>query len=374
MPSDRPFIISRVSVRGQFYVRLEHDQWTFARERAAAYDGAIVPARYGAPYPPGHPSFGQDPSRLASAVVGVRKALVIEPDTPALCSRGVVRYPSATRLRATAAATAVELPLTVDQLKDSVRRDAFVDASMQDQRLARAVAGPHLEFRSATDARLELNLVMLRRTVASAGTQVPIAFIQVTRTRLLGGVVAEVAPQYAATGIRRVFLRVREVGEDMSASEFEAYLEVIDAFVDCGVDLVADCVGRVGPLLVHEGALGFSSGGMFHRRVAKPLLASGGGNGGAAVSIESPHGWSEIARDSEEAASVASCPVAGCRLVAPDVTLDDIREHRLHTLRRRGLLAVDQDTAELIRELRATGQSQARELADVLAVRHRRAA
>jgi hypothetical protein len=300
--------------------------------------------------------------------------LVVEPDTPALCSRGVVRYPSAARLRATAAATAVELPLTADQLKDTARRDAFVDASMQDQRLARAVAAPNLEFRSTTDVRLDLNLAMLRRVVASAGIQVPIAFIQVTRACLLNGVLAEIARPYAATGIQRVFLRVREVGEDASALEFEAYLKVIDAFAECGLDLVADCVGRIGPLLVHEGALGFSSGGMFHRRVAKPLLASGGGNGGAAVSIESPYGWSEVARNDEEATSLATCPVAGCRLRAPDVTLDDIREHRLHTLRRRGLLAVEQDTAEMVRELRGTGQSQARELADVLAARHRLAA
>lgn len=361
-----------VSIRGQFYVRLEHDQWDFAGERRDAYDGALVPVRYLAPYPPGHPSEGQPADRLARAVVVARRALIVDPDTPALCSRGAPRYAGAARLRATGAAGQIELPLTVDQLRVAVVRDAFVDASMHDQRLARAIAAPHLEFESATDERLALNLQMLRRVVQSTATQVPIAIVQMTRNRLLRGVVAGVAAQYAATGIQRVFLRVRGVGEDASGRELEAYLAMIDAFADCGVDVVADAVGRLGPVLVQGGALGFSSGsGVCFRRVATPLLARGGGGGGGKIGVEIAGRWAEVSRD--DAASVV-CREPGCRVGQPEATIDDVREHRLHTLRRCAREAVDSDPSAIIRSLRASGQPQACEWADVLERRQRRAA
>ncbi|MDQ3676483.1 MAG: hypothetical protein M3401_06710 [Actinomycetota bacterium] len=361
-----------MSIRGQFYVRLEHDQWEFARERRAAYDGAIVAARYLAPYPVGHPSEGQPADRLAQAVVTAGRALVVDPDTPALCSGGAPRYSSAARLRATGAASQVRLPLTVDQVRDVAARDAFVDASMHDQRLASVVAAPHLEFRSPSDERLTMNLQMLRRVVRSAATQMPIAFVQVTRERLLRGVVAKVAAQYASTGVERVYLRVRGVGEDASGLELDAYLTTIEAFAASGMDVVADAVGRLGPVLIGGGALGFSSGGgACFRRVAKPLLAAGGGGGGEKVGVELAGRWTEVPR--EEAAR-AACPEGGCRVGRPDATIDDVREHRLHTLSRLAREAVDSDPAAMIRSLRASGLRQAREWAEVLERRERRAA
>ncbi len=360
--------------RGHIFARLEHDQWDFARERARSFHGAIVAAKHLAPYPPTHPSAGQDHERLAKAVVDARRALVVDPGTPALTSRAVMRYPSAARLRATAAATAVALPLTVEQLHDESLRDGFVDGCMLDQCLARAVAAPYLEARSQGDARHAVNLQMLRRVLRSAGAQVPVAFIQVTRDRLLRGLLSELASDYSANGVERVFIRVRGVGEDASAIEFRAYLEALDAFTACAIDVVPDCVGRLGPLLVHEGAIGFSTGTMFFRTVAAPLLAKGGGAGGASVSIESSDGWCEIPRDSDQVATMEPCPEPGCRAGTPYAELDDLREHRLHTLARLAREAAERDTGDLIRSLRSSGQARAREQAEVLAERHRRVA
>jgi hypothetical protein len=289
-----------------------------------------------------------------------------------MLATGSARYDSAARLRATAAASVVDLPLTVEQLRSARRRDAFVDASMQDQRLARAVASPHLEFRSEEDERLTINLIMLRRAVTSAGAQMPVAFIQVTRAVLMRGVLRDVTRRYAATGVQRVFIRVRGLGEHASANELSAYLDAVEAFRACGVDVVADCVGRLGPLLVHGGALGFSSGGMFFRRVGVALLSAGGGGGGMPVSIE--YRWGDVERGGEAVTDLGPCPVAGCRLTAADATLDDVREHRLHMLRHLGRLASEQDTDELIRSLRSSGRAQPVAWADVLAARRRRAA
>jgi hypothetical protein len=361
-----------VLIHGQFYARLEHDQWQFARDRARAYDGAIVPARYVAPYPPGHPSEAQLADRLGQAVLDAGRALVVDPDTPALMSRGVVKYETAARLRQTAAARSIELPLTVAQLRAPAVGDAFADASMHDQRLAHAVAAPHLEFASVHDERLMINLRMLRRVVRSAGTQTPIAFVQLTRNRLLRGLGVAVASQYAATGVERVFVRVRDLGEDASAIELEAYLALVDAFSECCLQVVPDAVGRLGPILVHEGALGFSSGsGACFRRVAKPLLARGGGGGGAAIGVELAGSWSEAPRGGP---LEPACPEPGCRVGTPRATIDDVREHRLHTLRRLARRAAMADTGALISSLRASGQRHVRDWADVLERRHRRAA
>jgi hypothetical protein len=374
MLSALPPTIAGVVPRGQLYVRLEHDQWAFVDSRSHAFHGAIVPAKHLAAYPPGHQSFGQVPDRVAKAVIAAKRALVVDPGTPELSSKAVLRYPSAQRLRATGAASTVPLPLTVDGLGNAVLRDAFVDATMQDQRLARAVAPPYLEPRSRNDERHRVNLQMLRRVARTAGTQVPIAFIQVTLARLRDGLLIELAEDYAATGVGRIFLRVRGFGENAGAADFKAYLEALDALTGRDVDVVADCVGRVGPLLVHEGALGFSTGTMFFRSVAKPLLSRGGSGGGSALTIESPTDWCEIERGSDEAAALAPCPEFGCPVGRRPASLDDLREHRLHTLARQTREALAQDTSELVRSLRASGQHRASQYADVLAARRRRAA
>lgn len=279
-PSDPAETITSVLLRGQFYVRLEHDQWRFARERARAYDAAIIPARYCAPYPVTHPSAGQDHLRLATAVTEARRPLVVEPDTAPMLATGIARYDSAARLRATAAASVVELPLTVEQLRSAQRRDVFVDASMQDQRLARAVAPPHLDFRSANDERLTLNLLMVRRVVTAAAAQMPVAFIQVTRAVLMRGVLRDVARRYAATGVQRVFIRVRGVGEDASADELAAYLDAIEAFTECSVDVVADCVGasdRCSSMVGHSGSRPAACSSAALRRRCSPRAVGAGG-------------------------------------------------------------------------------------------------
>jgi hypothetical protein len=363
--------------RGQLYLRLEHDQWKFARKRGRSYYAAIVAAKQLAPYPPGHRSFGKEPDRLAVAVAQAKRALVVDPGTPQLTSTGVLTYKGARRLRATAAAQAMgdALPLTAETLRQSAQRDRLVDATMEDQRLAKAVAPPYLEPRSREDLRHQLNLLMLRRVVQSAGTQVPVAFVQVTLSKLRNGLLEEIAGDYAAAGAERIFLRVRGFGELAGAEDFGSYLDAIDAFAKHRLDVVADCVGRLGPLLVHEGALGFSTGTMIYRSVAKDLLHDGEGGSSQTLTVESPTGWYEIPRTSEAVAQIEPCPVDGCPVGhSTNVKLDDIREHRLHTFERHTQQAIKQETPEFAQALRQTGQAGLARYAAVLEERYRRAA
>jgi hypothetical protein len=112
---------------------------------------------------------------------------------------------------------------------------------------------------------------------------------------------------------------------------------------------------------------------MFFRSVAHALLSAGGGAGGAAVSIESYSGWCEFEREGDEAADLGPCPESGCPIGrVENPPLDDLREHRLHTLGRLAREAAEQDTPAMVRSLRASGQPRAGEWADVLDERAQR--
>jgi hypothetical protein len=131
----------------------------------------------------------------------------------------------------------------------------------------------------------------------------------------------------------------------------------------------------MGPLLVHGGAHGFSTGTMFYRTVAKPLLSRGGGGGGISLTIEAPSGWYAVARDVAAAGQIGVCPEPRCPVGRRRwASLDDLREHRLHTLSRLAAQAAVHDTPTLVQMLMQSGQSAMAAYAAVLAERDQRAA
>ena len=213
---------------------------------------------------------------------------------------------------------------------------------------------------------------MTRRCVASAARQLPVAFVQVTLAALLDGVLSRLAPAYAATGVTRAFARVRGLdAEQASAPEFSAYLNAIAAFTAVGVELVPDCVGRLGPPLVAGGAASFSTGPVHFRRVPQALLNKSGG-GGIEVFYEVPGGFHAVARSARHAA--APCFVPNCAAAASNVSLEELRLHNLHVLREEARLAAANDAAWYAARLIASGQPEAAVWADVLRERAQRAA
>jgi hypothetical protein len=351
----------------RLFFRPEHDQWSFASRRARAYDAAIIYARYLSPYPKGHPSYGKRGDRLATAVRTVERDVLIDPGTPSLMSRAVATHAKAARLRATPAARAVELPLTLDQLRRRKVLDGFVDACLQGQVVSANSAAPYLDFSSTNDERFEANLRMIKRTISTVGPQQAIAFVQMTSAKLRKGVLAETAPAIAATGVRQVILRVRDIGEVADSEDLDAYLRAQDAFLAAGLEVIIDCAGRLGPLFVHAGAAGFSTGPMHFRKVAQSLLAVGGGGGGSALRVEEYSAWRWVDRD-VIGTSELFCPVAGCAVRA-SAELDDIREHNLHVLRHLAREMATWDTAAVIKSLRSSGDEIASEWANVFARR-----
>lgn len=349
----------------RFFIRPEHNEWNFVGKSAAAYDGAIIPARYLSRYPEGSPSFEWPAVRLAEAVRQVDREVIVDPGTPALVSRSVVDSKAA-RLRATPAGQAIDLPLSLDSLADRGVRNHFVDATLEGQPFSDRKAAPYLDFTTIKGAAFQLNLQMIRRAMAISGPARTLVFVQVRFSRLLAGALAEAAPAIADTGATQVILRVRGFGEYSPPRELEAYLYALDAFLGAGLEVVIDCAGRLGPIFTHRGAAGFSSGSMFFRSVARDLFTLGGGGGGAALRYEVDGAWDWVER--AQIQSDAACPVMGCE-VGPGSSLDEIREHNLHLLRHMGVAAANWRTPELLASLRHSANPLAAAWASVLAQR-----
>ena len=358
---------------GQIYLRPRHDDLELVScPSPRPFGAAIFYARYLAPYPPDHPRAGQTTTELVDALRAAKVNYVIDPGTPALTKRDIATVREGARLRETAMVTAIDLPLHPDALRNGRRRERFVDDTMTMQAGAAAVAPPYLEYkRRGPDVR-RVNLAMLRRCVASASGQRPVAFIQVTVAALLDGVLEGLAPAYAATGVTRVFVRVRGLNaEEASAREFSAYVDAISAFNEVGVELVPDCVGRLGPPLVAGGASSFSTGPVNFRKVPRALLNKSGG-GGVEVFYEVAGGFHAIGRGGRHAA--ARCFVANCPAAAADVSLEDLRLHNLHVLREESRLAAANGSAWYAARLIASGQPEAVAWGEVLRERAQRAA
>jgi hypothetical protein len=336
-------------------LRPEHDEWAFVQKHGALFDVVLVPERYAAPFPKRHRLSGQDHERLVRAAKEDGGTLWRDPDTAGLRSLTIARLPRTARLLRTPASLSTGLPLDLQSLRDAGQRNALCDACLQAQSASEILAPPYFDFASTQDPWFQLNLQLVRRAVEAAGDQVPTAFLQVTANRLRRGTLVEAAPSYEATGVTRAVFRVRGLDAPRAAREdLRAYLEAIDSFEARGIEVFADCTGRLGPVLVAGGAHGFSTGTRFFQKVAAQLLSVGGGGGGQPLARQSPGGWSEVPRDESETAA-------------------DTRVSNLTALREHMLLAA-RDPDALIESLRRDGSSYAAGWAAELAARRRRAA
>jgi hypothetical protein len=359
---------------GQIYLRARHDELELVSSPSPRpFGAAIVYARYLAPYPPDHPRAGQTTTELVDALRAAQLSYVIDPGTPALTKRDIVTAKEGVRLRQTPMAAAVDLPLRPDDLRNRQRRERFVDDTLTMQAGAAAVAAPYLEYQRRGPAVLRANLAMTRRCVASAAGQLPVAFVQLTVAAMLAGLLNELAPAYAATGVTRVFIRVRGLdAEAATAREFAAYLDGIASFGAVGVEAIPDCVGRFGPALVAGGAASFSTGAVHFRKVPWPLLNKSGGGGGVEVFYEVGGGFQAVARSARHTAP--SCSVPHCLASSPSASLDDLRLHNLHVLRHESQLAAASGAAWYAARLIASGQPQAVVWGELLRARAQRAA
>jgi hypothetical protein len=353
----------------QFFYRVAiHEAKTVRDCRHDAFDAAIIKASYIAPHEAGKRS---EPVELRDALMSCGAPWLVDLCTPQLGEAEVLLDPGFSRLRESALGRVLPLPLDASRLENEEARDAFVEACAAFQAGAPIISAPYLELRADDDPRLEANLAMLRRIVGAAGDRLAVGFLQINLDGLNRGVAVRAARRYAETGVRLLFLRVRSFkAEEATEKHVLAYQAAVEAFAGCGIDVVADQVGRFGAVAVGLGAVGFSGGTQFFRSVPRKLVSTGGGGGGEKLPVEMPHQWRALPRD--RAPQQFECPLADCAVAAGDRSLEAIREHDLHY--QRYLAGLAADLPALIDDLRRSGRAEAAIWATVLARRLRRSA
>jgi hypothetical protein len=294
-------VVSRLP---QLVLRPQHDEFHLLAEHPELYEAALLKDSYLAPYSEDDRRKGEDPERLARAVAPDREVWR-DPDTAGLVSRTSARLPIGSRRREMPIVRQFGLPLDLRILARGSWKLA-VDLTLEAQAGAATRTPPYFDFGSRRSTALQLNLAMVRRTVAAVGDEVPTAVIQVSRHRLMTGLLAAVAGDYATTGAQRALLRVRGFdAERASREELTAYLDAAAAYRRRGIEVLPDCVGLLGPVFVADGAAGFATGTRFFRRVPGVLLSMPGGGGGEAIRELDPDTWEERPRDVNVQASDA---------------------------------------------------------------------
>jgi hypothetical protein len=326
--------------RGRFYLRCESDEWDFIEDlqRPLPFDAAVISDRYLANYPKDHARSGEPRDRLVSALERKSVRWSVDPDTARLEQKGSGHRQSP-RAANRPLAQALPLPLGAQRLAGQDAIDALVEAGALHQLGSRAFAAPYLEVSTLEDPRLAVNLRLLSRSRELAGDRALIAYLQIMRRNLLDGTAGAIVKRLADAGAAVIFVRVRRFEpETATPEEVLAYAGVIDAGTGAGVRMVADCVGRLGPVLVASGADGFATNAWRFRKVSDDLHPAGGGGGAGELLWEAPGATVGLAA-SEGRASV-SCQVVGCP--APDGPGDQhlaTRIHNLHEFQRAARLA-----------------------------------
>lgn len=367
-----------VGERSYIYFRPEHNEADLACAalRARAITVGLIRSKYLAPFPEGDERMGQDHEELATAFRKIDAPYLVDPDTPALLARGLGEEGVERRLRLTDAAQLFGLPLQLSTLRDDKKRLEFINANVGMQAGAAGIVAPYLEVHSKHDPRLGVNLDILRDTIAAVSDGRPVvAVIQTTGHRLRAGFVNEIAPIYAATGVRRVLLRVRRFDpEKATTSEVGAYLDTVGSFAALDVGAVPDCVGRLGPVLVAGGAHAFGTGSRFFRKVAESPIHNGGGGGGGDLHYEVPGRLRAVMVSARRSRAVPRCEVQGCAAAGSIVDPTAIRLHNLHTLNEMAKLAAHLGAAGFAAYLSDGGDEREGEWARVLRERLQRAA
>lgn len=316
--------------RGRFYLRCESDEWDFVSElkEPLPFDAAVISDRYLAEYPERHARFGEPRDRLVAALDNRGVRWSVDPDTARL-----EQAKSADRQRPRAGnrplARAVPLPITAARLGTQDSIDALVEAGAPHQLGSRAFAAPYLEVAGPDDPRLAINLRLLARSRELAGDSALIAYLQILRRNLLDGSAGEIAKRLAHAGAEVIFVRVRRFEpERATAEEVLAYADLIGTGARAGVRIVADCVGRLGPVLISTGADGFATNAWRFRKVSDDLHPAGGGGGAGELLWEVPGGATGLSASAVVAP--ASCQVEDCP--APEGPEADHVATRIHNL------------------------------------------
>ena len=271
-------------------------------------------------------------ARLKALLAKPSTVWFMDPETACLVDPEIRNEPGARRLRESAIAQSVKLPLQRDTLENDEIQQGLLEATWGLQAAAAALTAPYVRIARGDDTAVTLNLELLRRTALS-DDRPTVAVLEINIGAITTGWITGIARRLGEVGADVVLLRVVGCKEDASQRHAAAYLRLVRELRASKLQVICDQVGRLGPILVAGADAAFSTGSWHHRSVPRDLTPrSGGGGGSPAIPYELPGRWRSTAPSLARNLSTARCPVEDCRALEPDATPADQREHFLHTM------------------------------------------
>ncbi len=294
-------------------------------------------------------------ARLKGLLARPSTVWLMDPETACLVDPEILNEAGARRLRESAIALSVKLPLQRDTLEDDDIQQGLLEATWGLQAAAATLTAPYFRIAQGDDVAVTLNLELLRRTALS-DERPTVAVLEINIGAITSGWSNGVARRLAKAGADVVLLRVVGCKEDAPQRHATAYLRLACELRASKLQVICDQVGRLGPVLVAGAGAAFSTGSWHHRSVPRHLTPrSGGGGGSPAIPYELPGRWRSAAPSLARNLSTARCPVKGCLALEPDATPADQREHFLHTIVASAEDALTGDIDALISSLASSG-------------------
>jgi hypothetical protein len=294
-------------------------------------------------------------ARLKGLLAKPSTVWLMDPETACLVDPDIVNEPGARRLRESAIALSVNLPLQRDTLEDDEVQQGLLEATWGLQASAAALSAPYLRIARGDDAAVTVNLELLRRTALS-DDRPTVAVLEINIGAITSGWSTGIAQRLAKAGADVVLLRVIGCKEDAPQRHAAAYLRLARELRSSKLQVICDQVGRLGPVLVAGAGAAFSTGSWHYRSVPRDLTPrSGGGGGSPPIPYELPGRWRSTGPSLARNLSTAQCPVEGCRALELDATPADQREHFLHTIVASAEEALAGDIDALVSSLRSSG-------------------
>jgi hypothetical protein len=304
--------------------------------------------------------------RLQALLAKPSTVWFLDPETSGLVAPSILNEDGAVRLRATAVAQSVALPLDVDTLRDPVVQQGLLEATWGVQAGAVALAAPYFRLEHGDEMAVTVNLELLART-AVVDARPTMAVLETPVGVLTSGWLGGIGRRLRAAGADVVLVRVVGCREDAAPATVAAYLRLARELRGVSVEVICDQVGRLGPLLAAGAGVAFSTGSWHYRSVSRDLIPRGGGGGGSQpIRYELPGRWRAAAPELARSLPAARCPVQGCRALEADATATDQREHFLHTIVVLAHTVLAGDLEALIEALKRSGDSVAARWADAL--------
>lgn len=345
-------------VPGAAFLRPEGDDANFLVNRAprTGIAGYVMRPRQLGALATDDERYQQRQVRVQALLAEPSTVWLLDPETSCLTDQRVLADEGVViRIRATAIAQSVALPLDPHALTDADVQQSLLEATWGLQAGAAALTAPYLRLTAQDSTTTAVNLELLQRT-AAADDRPTMAVVEGSIATLTDSRLATLGHRLRAAGADIVLLRIVGSKENASAHQVASYIRVARGLRAASLNIICDQVGRLGPLYAASIGAAFSTGSWHYRSIPTDRVPrSGGGGGSQPIFYEMPGRWRAVEPAMARQLPSARCPVEGCRALTAAAKPGDQREHFLHTITALAETIVEGDLAALLDALEGSG-------------------